>query len=98
MNQEELFSSILSEVQARFELSSSGNALHVDDTAYSYQELGERVRQMSANLKNYCEQTIALYASRTLDAYAGLLAIMLTGNVYVPLNPKFPEIRNLEIL
>lgn len=36
---------------------------------------------------------VALFAYRSVSAYAGLLGIMLAGKAYVPLNPRFPAER-----
>lgn len=41
---------------------------------------------------------IAIFSDRTETAYSGILAILLAGAGYVPLNPRFPLLRNREIL
>ena len=41
---------------------------------------------------------IAVLSDRTSTAYVGILAALLTGAAYVPLNPRFPVQRNRAIL
>lgn len=40
----------------------------------------------------------AIYADRSLESYAGVLAALQLGLSYVPLNPKFPDERNRTLL
>ena len=39
-----------------------------------------------------------MFASRSVDAFAGILGILLRGHGYVPLNPRFPALRNRDML
>jgi amino acid adenylation domain-containing protein len=43
-------------------------------------------------------QLTGLFASRSVDAFAGILGILLRGHGYVPLNPRFPALRNRDML
>lgn len=76
-------------------------ALFVDDTYYSYAELLRRVIRIASALErldpNPDHPLAALFACRSLTAYASLLAILYSGKGYVPLNPYFPLGRNLHI-
>ena len=39
-----------------------------------------------------------VFASRSVDAFAAILGILLRGHGYVPFNPRFPALRNRELL
>jgi amino acid adenylation domain-containing protein len=71
-------------------------ALHFSDRTYTYSEL----LQVAAAYKNTVLQlrepspVVAVLAEHCLDAYAGILGILLAGKGYLPLNPRFPVQRN----
>lgn len=72
-------------------------ALHVAGHDVTYAELDARRRRLGAALAGAglgdARGRIALLSPKCTDAYAALLAIMGSGNVYVPLNPSHPEER-----
>ena len=41
---------------------------------------------------------VAILSNRTATAYSGVIAALLAGAAYVPLNPRFPAERNRAIL
>ena len=43
-------------------------------------------------------QLSAVFASRSVEAFAAVLGILLRGHGYVPLNPRFPVLRNRDML
>lgn len=71
------------------------NAVFVAEQYYSYQRLWELVdfiyRQIPTD-KTY--QTIGIYCNNDIFTYASILAVNLYGAAYVPLNQKFPAVRN----
>lgn len=75
-------------------------ALRIGGRQLSYQALG----QLSQGLARAVQatgaegQACAIYADRSLESYAGVLAALQLGLSYVPLNPKFPAARNLSLL
>ena len=73
-------------------------ALEVGGGAFTYADLFERAAAMSATLTRLAPPSplplTAVFASRSLTAYAGVLAILMGGHGYVPLNPAFPSERN----
>ena len=75
-------------------------ALEVAEKMVTYRQLAENAGQISKALKIPAEEEplIAIFASRSLTAYAGILAILSTGKGYVPLNPSFPTERNARML
>jgi amino acid adenylation domain-containing protein len=78
------------------------DALTVAGQTLTYGALDERVTAIS-NAIAACETpdkkpVAAIYASRSADTYAAILAALSRGYAYVPLNPKFPAERNRYIL
>lgn len=77
-------------------------ALYLGGKTYSYRELGEKSaaieqRILAAGFHGKQNNIGVLYA-RSAFAYAAIIAIMKTGNVYVPLNVNTPADRLLKIL
>lgn len=77
-------------------------ALRVAGVQLSYSALQHRADQIAAALARHETATsapiVAIYASRQADTYAAVLACLMRGCCYVPLNPKFPAARNRTIL
>ncbi|OED45979.1 hypothetical protein AB838_21770 [Rhodobacteraceae bacterium (ex Bugula neritina AB1)] len=77
-------------------------AITAGGATFSYRSFHARVQQLAAALA--AQETAAkapvaaIYLSRTVDTYAAVLAALLRGHAYVPLNPKFPPERNRYIL
>lgn len=77
-------------------------AITAGGEALNYQAFHARVLQLAAALA--AQETAAkapvaaIYLSRNTDTYAAVLAALLRGQAYVPLNPKFPPERNRYIL
>ena len=73
-------------------------ALEVGGAAFTYADLFRHAASMAATLTSLSPPTplplTAVLASRSLTAYAGVLAILMRGHGYVPLNPAFPPERN----
>ncbi len=68
-------------------------ALYVDSEYYTYEALGALAGDLAATILEADHEhnpLVALLASRSLTAYAGVLGIHIAGKGYVPLNPKFP--------
>lgn len=73
-------------------------ALVIEEKEYSYLELKDIISRISFVLSKFTFQNVAIFSSRSLSAYSGILATLQTGKTYIPLNPKFPEIRNQLII
>jgi amino acid adenylation domain-containing protein len=76
-------------------------ALFVNDSRLSYGELGSLVRRISGWLGPKSGEgsgKIGILASRTLEAYAGVLGTLWSGSAYVPIKPDIPEDRLIRIL
>ncbi|PCE30147.1 amino acid adenylation domain-containing protein [Burkholderia ubonensis] len=77
-------------------------ALHVEERVISYAALaarkaGVRDALLDAGLFD-AHRSIGLLCAKAADAYAAMLAIMASGNVYVPLNPGHPPERIRKIV
>ena len=76
-------------------------ALEVAGQRFTYCELWDLAAGMAATLQGLGSPQpplTAVCACRTPIAYAGILAALLRGNGYVPLNPRFPVERNRSCL
>ena len=76
-------------------------ALFVAGKYYSYQELGDLAATIAALLADpgYGRvERVGILASRSVEAFAGILAACWAGVTFVPLNPKYPEDRLATII
>jgi amino acid adenylation domain-containing protein len=78
-------------------------ALAVDGEVLSYAELKCRAAALAATLAGQAvppsaPPLTAIFAHRSETAFAGVLAALLRGHGYVPLNPTFPVTRNRTML
>ncbi|MBN9384021.1 MAG: amino acid adenylation domain-containing protein, partial [Chitinophagaceae bacterium] len=76
-------------------------AIEIDDDRMTYGELGSRCdllasRLLRAGLEK--GEFVPLFSTRSIDTVVGILAIMTSGGVYVPLDPSSPAERILFIL
>ncbi len=76
-------------------------ALFVGDSRYSYGELASFARRISGWLDRKAGERsdrVGILASRSLEAYAGVLGTLWSGAAYVPIKPDTPEDRVIRIL
>jgi amino acid adenylation domain-containing protein len=76
-------------------------ALFVGGSGYSYGELGALARRIAGWLGRKtggASGKVGILASRTIEAYAGVLGTLWSGAAYVPINPNTPEDRLIRIL
>lgn len=77
-------------------------ALEVDGQVVSYSELFRKACSIAATLECYHTGSnpplTAVFAYRTVTAFAGVLASLLRGHGYVPLNRTFPTERTRTML
>jgi D-alanine--poly(phosphoribitol) ligase subunit 1 len=76
-------------------------ALFVGETRFSYGELATLARRISGWLglkTGEVSGKVGILASRTIEAYAGVLGTLWSGAAYVPINPNTPEDRLIRIL
>jgi amino acid adenylation domain-containing protein len=77
-------------------------ALAVDGESYSYRALFGRARQLAGLLTRErvaaSPNLGAVMGTRSHASFVGVLANLLSGAAYVPLNPKFPAVRTEHML
>ncbi len=78
-------------------------ALEVSGVTLTYGELHNRALEIAALLlerdpAGAGPQLTAVFGSRSAGAYSAILGILFRGHGYVPLNPRYPPIRNRDIL
>lgn len=76
-------------------------ALQIGNDTWTYAQLWDVASQLGAAVRQRSEPSdgvVAILASRSVTAYAGILGILASGRGYVPLNPKFPIERTLAML
>src|SRR2546430_14636162 len=77
-------------------------AVEVSGQALTYTALFEKAAALAATLTQHrvgCEPPLtAVFAYRSVTAFAGVLAALLRGHGYVPLNRTFPPQRTLAML
>lgn len=71
-------------------------ALAVGGSTLTYGELAGISRQVARFLGRPAR--VGVLASRSVEAYAGILGTLWSGAAYVPINPKVPEERLIQIL
>jgi D-alanine--poly(phosphoribitol) ligase subunit 1 len=76
-------------------------ALSVSDIELNYGELRKRVQPLAAWLKQNSHEAaprVGILASRSFATYAGILGSAWAGGTYVPINPKIPQQRLIQLL
>ena len=75
-------------------------ALECDGIVLTYAELYERAASVAAALQGADPDPplAAVFAHRSITAYVGVLAVLLSGRGYVPLNRGFPPARTRTML
>ncbi|GAA4489960.1 hypothetical protein GCM10023094_52370 [Rhodococcus olei] len=76
-------------------------ALVAGDTRLTYRELGARVGQLARHLAERglgSEEVVAVGLPRSAEMVVGLLAVMVAGGAFVPLDPAWPADRRTQVL
>lgn len=77
-------------------------ALEVDRQALTYSQLHEIARELARAVSDEVDvlspPCVAVLAERSVTAYAGVIAALLSGSAYVPLSPQFPAERTRTML
>jgi D-alanine--poly(phosphoribitol) ligase subunit 1 len=72
-------------------------ALIINDKTYSYKELFSIAAAIASELKTD-EKLIGVYTDYSVYTYASILAVLMKGAAFVPVNKKFPEGKLINIL
>ena len=77
-------------------------ALSIGERQWTYSELRQECDAIRRSLEAAGlagkQANIGVLSAKSLVSYASVIATMESGNVYVPLNPKFPAERLLKII
>lgn len=78
----------------------SRNAFYIDDHFYTYLEFAGIISSIrySIQQEEVTDGKVGLVANNDIETYASIFAIWLEGYAYVPLHPKNPVERDLEII
>lgn len=88
--------SVAHQLMSRFEESADSVALVQRDTTLTYAQLGARVNQLARLLIESGigpEARVALLLPRSPDMVVALLAVIVAGGAYVPIDPRHPADR-----
>ncbi len=86
---------VLEYLEANATLFSDKKAVAYVDDSYSYSELKSLSRRLGAtlcslNLKN---QPIAVMADKSVDTLVYFMAVLYSGNYYIPVDPELPSLK-----
>lgn len=73
-------------------------AFCIRNKMYSYSQLYDAVEQIWNVVKDLPEDLIGLYATDDIRTYASIIALWSCGKTYIPLNPKQPKERHIEVI
>lgn len=74
-------------------------ALYINGRYYTYAELMDLALFLHSKIdKKKRYSFIGIYCTSDVFSYAAILAVLIYGAAYVPLNPLFPKARNLTII
>ncbi|MGK0367419.1 MAG: D-alanine--poly(phosphoribitol) ligase subunit 1 [Thermoproteota archaeon] len=73
-------------------------AITIDNNWQTYNELFDLSAQIAKEIEGIDSPLIGIYTDNNLHTYAGILAILMCGKGFVPLNHKFPDHRLKSIL
>jgi amino acid adenylation domain-containing protein len=76
-------------------------AIETDNYCWTYRELNRQANRIASKLLEILPNRhtkIALLCDRDVSAIATILGVLKTGNIYIPLDPKYPQTRVAYIL
>ena len=92
---------MLEQIARHFEINAGRPAIFIESRFFSYAELSEKVAAIQAEIeaREPCANTIiGVVLHSDFETYASLLAILFSGNGYLPINPTSPSDRNINVL
>jgi D-alanine--poly(phosphoribitol) ligase subunit 1 len=73
-------------------------ALVVNNITLTHEEIVNKAKPLACLLQKNKVQRVGILASRSLEAYLGIISAHWMGAAYVPLNPKLPILRLKKII
>ena len=96
------YTSLLEGVLQAGTLYPNNKAIQVQNAALTYAELIGQAKTVAHALLSLTNSPklakIGIFGRRSLSCYVGTLASLMTGAAFVPLNPRFPELKIKNIL
>ncbi|MEI6752112.1 MAG: AMP-binding protein [Paludibacter sp.] len=91
---------ILTPVLSSINTFKDSNAFCISEVFYSYSDFGKQISNIRGALcrENFVGKNVGLVANDDIETYASIFALWLEGLAYVPLHPKQPIERGLEII
>lgn len=91
---------ILSPLLSTLSVCRSKNAFCINEKFYTYEDFVINISKVRSKLQehSYSSKYIGLVANDDIETYASIFAIWFEGLSYVPIQPKHPQKRNMEIL
>lgn len=77
---------------------SSDLAFCIRDINFTYSQLYDAVEQIYTLIEPLDETLVGLYATDDLRTYASIIALWCCGKTYIPLNPRQPKERHVEVI
>jgi len=75
------------------------NAIHINNKHYTYDEVLRHVKIVFYELeKSGIEDLIGVYCEESIWTYAAIIAVLVSGAAYFPINSKLPAQRINELL
>lgn len=75
------------------------NAIHINNKYYTYDEVLRYVKVVFYEIeKSGVEDFIGIYCEENIWTYASIIAVLISGAAYFPINPKLPAERINELL
>ena len=90
---------ILSPIHRSLKSRSQNNAFFINDTYFSYNDLLESISKIRSAVQAVSSDSnnFGLVANDDIETYASIIALWLQGYAYVPIHPRYPIERSLEI-
>lgn len=91
---------VLNQIEHAVKNTPNSCALYVDGSSYSYAEFYNAAAQLAQNLRSigFNKGRCAIFSRRSVHAYKAILANVILGSCYVPLNLNFPLEKNLAMI
>ena len=91
---------IVQRIRKNVEICPDKLALEVETQALNYFELWEKSSRIAEVIRSYgiSKKNIGILAYRSVSTYTGILGTLISGNTYMPFNPKFPNERIFKMI
>jgi D-alanine--poly(phosphoribitol) ligase subunit 1 len=92
---------MLEKIRDSIRIHADRKAFVIRDRSYTYHDFAKYIsgiRQIIAGFKTLSNKIVAVYTDDSIETYAAIYAIWFEGLTFLPLNPRFPVTRNLEII